>query len=71
MDRKNKLTDEPARQELFEQFYNLSSVASASELTGLTPSMPMSEDSAESYAQLYGIPVPDKIDETVSKRKKR
>ncbi len=70
MDSKNKSADDAARMELFEQFYNLSSVASASELTGLTPSMPMCEDSAESYAQLYGIPVPDRIDETISKNKK-
>ncbi len=34
-------------------FYDLSKVASATECTGLMPSLPQSEDEDESYASLY------------------
>ena len=34
-------------------FYELSRVASATECTGLMPSLPQNEDEDESYASLY------------------
>ena len=34
-------------------FYELNKVASATECTGLTPSLPLNEDEDESYAGLY------------------
>lgn len=34
-------------------FYALNKVASATECTGLTPSLPLNEDEDESYASLY------------------
>ncbi len=42
--------------EIFEQFYDLNSVASATGFTGMTPSLPLSEDELESYASIHGMP---------------
>ncbi len=42
-----------------ERFYNFDTVASATDCTGLIPTPPLSEDEAESYAQLYKIHQPD------------
>lgn len=39
--------------------FNLDTVASATECTGLMPTPPISEDEVESYTDLYSIPQPD------------
>ncbi len=41
-----------------DKFYDMGSVASASDCTGLIPSPPANEGEAESYAELYNIPQP-------------
>lgn len=68
MAEKEKRLDPLSEQEIYEQFYNLKSVASASELTGLMPALPMSEDSAASYSQLYGTPIPTDLDSKKMKK---
>lgn len=41
-----------------DRFYDIGSVASTSDCTGLIPSPPVNEAEAESYAELYNIPQP-------------
>ena len=41
-----------------DKFYEMGSVASASDCTGLIPTPPTSESEAESYAELLNIPQP-------------
>lgn len=39
--------------------FDLDTVASATECTGLVPTPPITENEAESYTDLYSIPQPD------------
>lgn len=41
-----------------DKFYDMGSIASASDCTGLIPAAPANEAEAESYAELYNIPEP-------------
>lgn len=43
---------------IYEEFYDLKSVSSSTEMTGLTPTPPLSEEDAESYCEIHGMPVP-------------
>lgn len=45
-----------AQDEIFDQFYDLNSVASATGLTGMTPALPQSDEELESYAKIQGLP---------------
>jgi len=45
---------------IFDQFYNMKSVQSTTEMTGLTPTPPMSEDEEESYSEIQGMPMSTK-----------
>ncbi len=56
--------------DIYNQFYNLTSVASTNELTGLTPALPVSEEEVIAYEQLYSMPVPEGIDNNSKKEKK-
>lgn len=49
---------EPQRpkEEIFDQFYDLNSVASTTELTGMVAALPQSNEEVESYANIQGIP---------------
>ena len=58
---RNSNQPKPKREDIYYQFYDLKSVQSSTELTGLTPSLPMSEDDAASYAEIYGTPIPDDL----------
>ena len=53
-----------------EQFYDTQSVQSTTEMTGLTPTPPMSEDEAESYSEIHGMPVPEGVPQATKKRNK-
>lgn len=54
-----------------DKFYDMGSVASASDCTGLIPSPPVNEEEAESYAELYNIPQPtDEINNGLQNIKK-
>ncbi|WP_312641470.1 hypothetical protein [Hydrogenoanaerobacterium sp.] len=48
----------PPRDELFDDFWDLDTVVSATECTGLIPIPPTTEDEAESYTNIYAIPQP-------------
>lgn len=50
------------KDEIYDQFYDLTSVASMTELTGLTPALPVNEEELSDYEDIYGVPVPDGID---------
>jgi hypothetical protein len=50
-------------------FMNEQSVASSMECTGLMPSLPATEDEAESYSDLYSVPAPRQIDDVEIRRK--
>ncbi len=41
---------------LNDSFYDVDMVASATEYTGLIPSLPLSEDEVEAYADIYTMP---------------
>jgi hypothetical protein len=56
---KNSEQKKPKREDIYYQFYNTKSVQSTTDLTGLTPSLPLSEEDAESYADIYGMPIPE------------
>ena len=51
----------PKREDIYYQFYDLQSVQSNTELTGLTPSLPLSDDVAASFGEIYGMPIPDNL----------
>ena len=67
MTKKRKIPEEDGR-DIYDQFYNLNSVSSATELTGLIPSLPHTEFEAESYEQVYGVPVPSDIENDKNKK---
>ena len=48
----------PIDDRIYEEFYDMKSVMSSTEMTGLTPTPPLSEDDAESYSEIHGLPVP-------------
>ncbi|MFB0919389.1 MAG: hypothetical protein QMB62_00680 [Oscillospiraceae bacterium] len=48
----------PIDDRIYENFYDTNSVMSTTEMTGLTPTPPLSEDDAESYSEIHGMPVP-------------
>lgn len=50
-------------------FMNEQSVASAMECTGLVPSLPATEDEAESYSNIYSVPAPRQIDDVEIRKK--
>jgi hypothetical protein len=45
------------QEEIFEQYYDLNSVASMTELTGSIPSLPQSEEELESYNKIQSMPI--------------
>lgn len=51
--------------EEIDTFYNIENTASATECTGIAPTVPDTEESAENIGELYAIhkPQPKKIDE--------
>lgn len=51
----------PKREDIYYQFYDLKSVQSTNELTGLTPSLPLSDDDVASYSDIYGMPITDDL----------
>ena len=51
----------PKREDIYYQFYDMKSVQSNTELTGLTPSLPLSDDVAASFSDIYGMPIPDNL----------
>lgn len=53
MDQRSK---KQAEEDIFDQFYDLNSVVSATGMTGLTPELPQSPDELEAYSKLQGIP---------------
>lgn len=54
-----------------DKFYDMGSIASASDCTGLIPSPPANEAEAESYAELYNISQPtDEINNGLQNIKK-
>ena len=48
----------PIDDRIYEEFYDMKSVMSSTEMTGLTPTPPLSEEDAESYSEIHGMPVP-------------
>lgn len=50
-------------------FMDEQSVASAMDCTGLMPSLPATEDEAESYSDLYSVPAPRQIDDVEIRKK--
>jgi len=44
----------PQKNRSVEQYYDTKSVESSTEMTGLTPTPPLSEDEEESYAEING-----------------
>ena len=46
-----------------------SSVASSMDCTGLMPSLPTTEDEAESYSDLYPVPAPRQVDDVEIRKK--
>ena len=55
------------QKEIFDQFYDLTSVESATGLTGMTPALPRTRAELESYEEICGIPekqTPQKLTET-------
>jgi len=57
--------------ETLDQFYDMSSVASATSYTGLTPTPPHSEDEAMSYSMLYAYPHQDNKSSEDNKKHKK
>ena len=53
-----------------EQYYDTKSVESSTEMTGLTPTPPLSEDEEESYSEINGMPSPRGIPSDTKKRNK-
>lgn len=50
-------------------FMNEEPVASSMECTGLMPSLPYTEDEAESYSNIYSVPAPRQIDDEEIEKK--
>ncbi len=57
--------------DIYDQFYNLKSVASYTELTGLTPALPMTQEEVGAYEQIYSMPVPDGIENNSKRENKK
>ncbi len=55
---KNDKNKRSGEERIFDQFYDMSSVQSSTEMTGLVPTPPQSEADAESYSQIHGMPIP-------------
>ncbi|MEA4895862.1 MAG: hypothetical protein VB064_11470 [Oscillospiraceae bacterium] len=43
---------------IYQDFYDMNSVMSTTEMTGLTPTPPITEEDAEAYSEIHGMPVP-------------
>ena len=43
---------------IYEEFYDMKSVMSTTDMTGLTPTPPLTEEDSESYSEIHGMPVP-------------
>lgn len=55
---KNDKSKRPGDESIFDQFYDMSSVQSSTDMTGLVPRPPLTGADAESYSQIHGIPIP-------------
>ncbi len=44
------------RQEVFDKVYDLNSVASATGMTGITPSIPTDDEELEAYSKIQSVP---------------
>jgi len=67
---KNEERPVPQKYQGIEQFYDTQSVQSSTEMTGLTPTPPVTEDEAESYSEIHGMPVPEGVPNATKKRNK-
>lgn len=56
---KNQIKDKKAKEEILDQECHVSTIASATDYTGLKPAPPLSEDEAEAYDELYDTPETD------------
>lgn len=56
MENDNKPEKKDAKEEIFDQFYDLTSVVSATGMTGSTPELPQSGEELEAYSKLLGTP---------------
>lgn len=63
-----KRTPEDYEDEVMNQYYDLSSVASATGFTGLTQTPPLSEDEAEAYSEIWSFPKPETSPKSESKK---
>lgn len=55
---KNNKTPGPRDHRIYEDFYDATSVQSSTDMTGAVPTPPITENDAESYSQLQGMPIP-------------
>ncbi len=53
--------DETKKQAQRALFHRLDSVASGTECTGLTPTPPLGEEEADSYTEIYDIPLEEDL----------
>lgn len=53
-----------------DQYYDTKSIESSTEMTGLTPTPPLSEDEEESYSEINGLPNPNYLPKDTKKRNK-
>lgn len=44
------------QEEIFDQFYDINSVASSTGQTGMIPTLPQSDEELASYAKMKGLP---------------
>ena len=47
----------PAKKDVFYQFHSISAIESATDMTGLTPSPPITFEDAQSYSEIYPMPM--------------
>ena len=52
-----------------EQYYDTNSVESSTGMTGLAPSLPLSDEEEESYSDSYGTPTPNTLHKSTKKKK--
>lgn len=52
-----------------EQYYDTNSVESSTGMTGLTPTLPLSDEEEESYSDIYGMPTPNTLHKSTKKKK--
>ncbi len=53
-----------------EQYYDTTSIESSTEMTGFMPTPPITENEAESYSELHGMPIPSDVPTDTKKRNK-